>query len=114
MNDEINFQPSDGQSIDTTCKILRDARRRYALSALSDRESPVALTDLARDVAAYERETDRDDVSAETVESVAVSLHHNHLPMLADANLVTYDPRARTVDPDGIGALDELLPPAEN
>jgi len=62
----------------------------------------MALTDLADRVA--ERESDGDDC-----ETVAIALHHVHLPKLAEGGVIDYDPRSETVRYCGRPDRERLL-----
>ena len=77
-------------------KLLATERRRVALDILSERGAPVDLEDLAAAIAA--REANRDVADDEAVKQVAISLHHTHLPMLADFGVIDYDPEVTLVD----------------
>lgn len=100
MESEPQSRPTGAQSLDAAFTLLKDPRRRHLVSILADRVAPVSLSELAAAVAARESETDPDEVSAETVDAVAATLHHKHLPRLVDADLVTYDAESRTVTPE--------------
>ena len=69
--------------------LLAVERRRTALDALVDADEPMDLHDLAVTVAA--RETGVADVDDETVQRVALSLHHAHLPKMEELGVVGYD-----------------------
>lgn len=84
-------------SVDDVFDVLGDARRRRVLSVLSDSQHSMALTELARRVAAGEADAAPLTVSESTVRTVSVALHHVHLPTLARASLVDYDPADGTV-----------------
>ena len=78
--------------------VLADERRRAALSALSDRDGPLELSALARAVA----EKTEDDVTGpalDALDRIRVSLHHQHLPKMADAELIAYDIDRKVVYP---------------
>ena len=77
-------------------RLLADERRRTTLDVLADRQLPVEVGDLAEEVAAMERTTDEIDV--DTVETVAISLHHHHLPLMDDLGVVHYDPTSHRVE----------------
>lgn len=62
-------------------RILADERRRIAIEVLNDRSS-VSLDELAEEVAL------RGGGSPETVR---ISLHHHHLPLLDEVGVVDYD-----------------------
>lgn len=77
-------------------RLLAAERRRATLDVLADRELPVGVEDLAEDVVAKEEDTDGIDVNA--VETVAISLHHHHLPMMDDLGVIQYDPTSHRIE----------------
>lgn len=85
-------QMSARPGLDELFQVLADEKRRRVLGYLADTDDGVAaFSELLEHVA--------DDSAGESSdnERVAVSLHHNHLPKLADANVVEYDPRSEVV-----------------
>lgn len=78
-------------------EILSSRRRRSVIDALASSAGPVSLDSLASSVAALEAQIDPDDDSA--VQTIAVSLHHTHLPKMADYGVLEYDADANLVDP---------------
>ena len=80
------------RSPDVLFDALAHRRRRYVLECLREDGTPVALAELADEVAARERETPVHDVPAEQVERVYLSLYHTHVPKLAGADVVEYSP----------------------
>ena len=70
---------------------LSRSRRRYTLYRLHEAPKPVALADLAEDVADWEVDETGSEIDPETVKDVYMSLYHNHVSKLADADLVRYD-----------------------
>lgn len=83
----------------TFFEVLSDPRRRHVVDVLEDRSTPVSLDDLASRLAMRERSMDGDGTANATVEDVAISLHHVHLPRLASAGIVIYDAEANVVTP---------------
>lgn len=81
---------TDAEGWDAVVASLADPRRRAVLSVLADRDTPLSRAELAREVLA--RDPDLDE------EEVRVSLHHVHLPKLADAGVITYDASARVAE----------------
>lgn len=79
--------------------VLRNQRRRFVLQYLKRSEEAVELGDLATQVAAWEYETTCDNVSAEQRKRVYTTLQQTHLPRLAEANIVDYDPDAGVISP---------------
>lgn len=81
-------------------RVLATDRRRLALDILEGQTTPVELEELAAGIVA--REDGNTAVCEETIEQVAISLHHSHLPKLDDAGVLDYDPESHRIDPDGV------------
>lgn len=82
----------DGDQLpDAPYALLADERRRHCLRCLADREDPMGLADLAREVAARERDAPVADVPTASVQRVHVDLYHVHVPKLAAENVVLFD-----------------------
>lgn len=99
---------SEVSSVDDRTRIyemLADARRRQTLQVLCEADEPLALEDLAREVAA--REGSDTGASEEEIERVLISLYHIHVPKLEANGIVEFDSSQRTV------ALSESSPPIE-
>lgn len=78
-------------------RLLAAERRRLALTVLAERPPSVDLAELAAEVAA--REPGIDATDAEAVEHVAITLHHTHLPTLAEKGVIDYDLRTQRIEP---------------
>lgn len=79
------------ETANNTLEILAHHRRRYALQCLRKCENPIALADLADEVASREYDEPLAELSAETVKRVYLSLYHTHIPKLADEGFVQYN-----------------------
>lgn len=82
---------------DTAFDILSTKRRQCVLQCLLSYDNPVALADLADEVAALENCIGPPDVSKEDAKNVYVSLCHADIPKLADADILEYDQAQNTV-----------------
>lgn len=98
---------TDGRSRDGTLSVLANERRRTVLTCMRNETDPVSLSELAERVAAAERDAPPPRVAKDRVERTKISLHHSHLPKLAEADAVEYDTVDRTVELDD-GALELL------
>lgn len=91
MNDEGDRSPAGPVPVSTAFDLLSDSRRRSLLQHLLARDRSVAVADVARWVAAEERDAPVDAVPFEEVEHVYVSLYHVHLPRLEAEGIVEHD-----------------------
>lgn len=76
--------------LNTLFEALANRRRRYVLQCLCEYQTPMALADLADEIATQEQDAPLPDIPAEDVKRVYMSLYHTHIPKLADANIVEY------------------------
>ncbi|TMT77986.1 ArsR family transcriptional regulator [Haloterrigena sp. H1] len=89
--------------------LLRNPRRRYVLYYLTNHADPVEFDTLASELAAWEANDTGMTATDETVESIRTTLHHIHLPKLADTGVVTVDSESETVELCEIDGLDTFL-----
>ncbi|WP_458204681.1 DUF7344 domain-containing protein [Haladaptatus sp. NG-SE-30] len=95
-------------SFDDIFELLSERRRRFAIHHLSEIPDGVAtLSDLVEQVVAWETETSPNDVPDDYRRRVEASLHHTHLPKLADANIIDYDTRSESIRYWGQPVLEE-------
>jgi hypothetical protein len=73
------------EALDTLYELLSSERRRLALGALIDAETPLVREELARRIAVRR---DGGTVDETAVNDVAISLGHVHLPKLVAGGLV--------------------------
>ncbi|WP_226012188.1 DUF7344 domain-containing protein [Halomicrobium salinisoli] len=78
-------------TLDAYFTVLSNQRRRLALDCLQEYETPIALADLADEVAVREYDSPVTEIPAEEVKEIYVSLYHVHVPRLEDAGLAEYD-----------------------
>lgn len=76
--------------------LLGNSRRRRTLRYLLD-EPMMTLTKLSARIAAWENETQIDDLSSRQRKQVYSSLYQTHIPRLSEHGLVEYDAENRTV-----------------
>jgi hypothetical protein len=77
---------------DELYQLLSCQRRRYVLYYLQQEGGTGSLTDIARQVTAWETDTSSEEItSSSQYKSVRVSLYQYHLPKMADGGVLEYD-----------------------
>lgn len=76
-------------------EILANSRRRHALDILGKSDSPLALADLATDIA--DREASTPEGEKTHAQQIHLHLYHTHIPKMEDKGIVQYDSDRRTV-----------------
>ncbi|MFH5797266.1 hypothetical protein [Haladaptatus sp. CMAA 1911] len=86
---------TDGDGVDEALSGLSDGRRRHLIAVLRNSRTPMSRTALAREILRRERgETEFDTVA---ITEIGSALAHVHLPKLADADFIDYDPETDRV-----------------
>lgn len=99
------------EPLNAVFEALCNERRRYLLYYLNRQPRKVAEFDeLVEYVTVLETAGNPDDGARKHVEA---SLHHIHLPKLADLGFIEYDARSQTVRRWGYPSFDEWLEHAE-
>lgn len=102
---------TDGISRDSAYDLLSNSRRRYVISILRERNEPMRLNDLSRELAAWENDVEPDALTNPQVKRVYVSLYQTHIPKLAEAGVVSYDQESGMVElEDTAHELDTYIP----
>ena len=77
---------------DELYQLLSCQRRRYVLHYLQQEGGTGSLTDIARQVTAWESGVSSEEITASSqYKSVRVSLYQYHLPKMADGGVLEYD-----------------------
>lgn len=88
---------AETRSTDAVFRLLADGTRRFILSTFGGSDERVHLANLAERVAAWRGDKPVANVTADERKGVELELHHKHLPMLADAGMLEYDPETKTL-----------------
>lgn len=75
--------------------LLARRRRRLLIEIVQESTTPITVAELAKRIGNREYE----NPASEEYQSVHLSLYHNHLPQLADADVVEYNQSTGTVSP---------------
>lgn len=104
MNDAVEkraietlLPPASGIPVDELFGLLANERRQALISVLATRDGPVDVDELTRAIAALETSTDATDVDEADLRRVRLTLHHVHLPKMADRGVISYDRNRRMV-----------------
>lgn len=94
-------------SADSLYDLLSHQYRRFVLAALVRRDEPTTVATLAEEIA-EERGGKADTTEVDTQSAIRIQLYHVHLPKLAEADLIEFDPSTKMVAPPE----DDLTPEA--
>ena len=101
---------ADEEFLSTLYHALRTPRRRRVIRLLADTTEPVLpVRQVAREIAAREHGVPSRHATGEPYRNVYNALSQTHLPTLASANIVIYDPERQTVAAGQNLALAALL-----
>ncbi|WP_438266720.1 DUF7344 domain-containing protein [Haloarchaeobius amylolyticus] len=90
--------PETEQIISTLYHAFRATRRRLVVQILGDSDrNTIPTRELARRIASIEQNTPTNHATGEPYRNVYNALSQTHLPTLADAGIVIYDPKRQTV-----------------
>lgn len=104
------METSLDQQLDTTLDCLSNSSRRLAVTHLRRQHGvSIHLDDLADHVVRGTHETPPREHRA-----TALSLYHVHLPKLADAGLIQFDPESKTARYTASTDIDRLLETLES
>ena len=91
--DTAGVQPLD---YDDRFDLLSNHRRRYALHYLKTNGGSADLSDLAEQLAAWENDIKRENITYDQRKRVYTSLQQVHLPQMDDWGVITFDDREGT------------------
>ncbi|MFC7202666.1 hypothetical protein ACFQJC_04010 [Haloferax namakaokahaiae] len=80
-----------GISKDEVFDLMSNHRRRYAIHHCKQVDGPVSLSDLAEQVAAWEKDKEISELRSAERKTVYTSLQQTHLPRLDRVGIVTYE-----------------------
>lgn len=82
-----------GQAVSAVFRLLSHHRRRIAIQYLATQAGTTPVADVADQIALIEGEHTKDRYAR-----ICVSLAHNHLPMMSEAEVVAYNRDEETVE----------------
>lgn len=116
MKKEVKSIRSEGEpvkssntaSLGETFNLLSHPYRRYVLYYLRT-HSGVVDVDTLTAMLTDELEEPSATVGTDTTERIDISLHHTHLPKLADADVITFDQDGRSIELNGTHGHDQVI-----
>jgi hypothetical protein len=107
MNDSMNRTELSQNKV---FELLKSVRRRYAVHYLRRENSTVDFADMTDHVAAWEYDTTPANLLRKQRKRVYISLYQTHIPALAEAGIIDYDPETGKIRPTSrIRAFDDYL-----
>lgn len=105
----VSRSPGVTDGLDTVFDLLSNSRRRYLLYYLAEVDDDVVELSAAVGAVGEYEATEPDAGGRSPREATRIALHHDHLPRLANAGVVDYDPRQGTVRLTGREGLSEWV-----
>ncbi len=87
---------SKASRMEAACSLLAESERRFLLYQLAEAKS-ANLEELISQIIVWEQDEDVAVDDADRREQLYISMVHNHLPRLADYNIIEYDLRSGDV-----------------
>ncbi|WP_449289388.1 DUF7344 domain-containing protein [Natrinema versiforme] len=85
--------------------MLSHQRRRAVLDLLLTHDQLLTVSDIRNEIIEKEQDTEITEIPSEQVKQVHISLHHVHIPKLAEEGVISYDPNRNLVEPTETCAL---------
>ena len=85
--------------LDTVLDVCEHKHRRIVLAALADQQQSLSINDLTNAIVKHNHHTPPTEAADEIVTQIQTGLHHIHLPKLAEAGLIQYEPERQVVEP---------------
>lgn len=90
--------------------LFKEVQRQYAIEVLRSGELPMDLSTVATQVnEQFDGGYYTLDPDTPAEKQLAAEFHHIHLPKLAEADIIEYDPNEQVIESFDKGKLDELL-----
>lgn len=106
------FDPRARIDRQEVAEALANSRRRFIVRYLRRQDRRVNLRDLVDQLVRWENGSDPGSVSPDERKSISIAIRRTHLPTLAEANLLEYDPKRETVEPtEALGRVEFSLEP---
>ncbi|RBI60746.1 hypothetical protein DMJ13_17485 [halophilic archaeon] len=98
----------DSIGFDSVLGLCQHQHRRIVLALLTEEQRSLTLNDLTKTILKYNHQTAITEASEDVITEIRLSLHHVHLPKLASAGLINYNPERHLVEPTE--QLDQVQP----
>ncbi|WP_339104161.1 hypothetical protein [Haloterrigena salinisoli] len=102
--------PVEDTSVDAILELLSHQRRRAVLDLLLTHDQLLTTTDIRNEIVEREQDTEITEIPSEQVMQVHISLHHVHIPKLAEEGVINYDSNRNLVEPtEKLSRLEPFL-----
>lgn len=103
------YDPNDLEKAEAYRLVVKP-RRGILLNILAESESEHTVKNLSTKIVTHETEDDAEQIDDATIEQVSLSLYHNHLPQLAERNIIDFEPEMGIVTPkEPISDIEPLI-----
>lgn len=89
---------SNAPDLDTMLNICGHKHRRIVLATLVNQQQSLSIDDLTNAILKYNHHLPRTEIDDETAKRIHVGLYQVHLPKLAEAGVIQYDPERKVAE----------------
>jgi hypothetical protein len=89
---------ANAPDIDTALDVCRHKHRRIALASLANQQESLSIDDLTNEIIKHNHHLSRTEVDDETAKRIHIGLYQVHLPKLAEAGFIQYDPERKVAE----------------
>lgn len=85
--------------LDAVLDVCENKHRRIVLATLANQQQSLSIDDLTNAIIKYNHHQPPTETDDETFKRAYVGLYQSHLPKLAEAGFIQYDPEGKVVEP---------------
>lgn len=89
---------SNALDLDTILDVCGHKHRRIVLAALANQQQSLSIDDLTNAIIKHNHPLPRTEIDDETANRIYLCLYHVHVPKLAEAGVIHYDPERNVAE----------------
>jgi len=89
---------NNASGLETVLDVCGHKHRRIVLAALANQQQSLSIDDLTNAIIKHNHHLPRTEIDDETAKQIHIGLYQVHLPKLAEAGFIQYDPERKVAD----------------